>query len=232
MNINPANTAAIQFPMADELDYLPVRHGRRAIDAVVPSQELPTAPAVAEEQFAGDEFVGGNIVERQQPAELLRVRGPVRQETNPDRRVDQHHLSGGRRRRRVFTTPGHVFRIGFASLKTPKTLISGAADQRLEAKSYSFGVRHSTTSCFRRREEFFVDVQRLLHEGYDAILIGCMGMAVSYLRTPVSLSGGAPLHIGAWHVKCPRYGVSVFTAREDTVIIRGFRDRRRRQVFA
>ena len=232
VDINPANTAAIQFPMAHELDYLGVWHGRRAMNLIVNGEELPPAPAVADEQLARYQFVCRNIVERQQPAEFLSVRGPVRQKANPDRCIDQDHLCRWQCCFRVLTTPGHVFGFGFAASKTPKAVIGCATDERFEAEPHSFGVRQSATSCFRGSEELFVDVQRLLHRFSMPYVVSAWIWQFYTSFRHVRLSGAEPLYVGPLRIKYPRYGASVFTAPQDTAIIRGFRDLRRRQVFA
>lgn len=163
MNVNPANSAAIQFSMSHELDHFAVGNGPGAVDAIVSRQQFMTASPVSHEQLARYEFVRRNLVNRKQVTQLLCVWRPIGEKSNPNGRVDQNHLRRWRRDSRIFAPPGHVFGIGFASTETSKAVVSGASDESFQAQTNSLGVGGCSTRSFGRVEELIVNVQRLLH---------------------------------------------------------------------
>ncbi len=130
MNINPANSAAVQFSMAHELDHLGMGNCRGSINPIVSRQEFLAAPPVTDEQLAGNQFVRRDFIGGKQPAEFFRVRWLVGQKTNPNRTVDQHHLRRRRSHGRVFTEARHICRFGFAPTKAPEDVHKRRASPR------------------------------------------------------------------------------------------------------
>lgn len=133
MNINPTHSAAVQLPVANELDHFRMRNCSGSIDTVISQQELVAASAVAHEQLAGHKFVGRDLVEREQLAELFSVRVFAGQKANPDRAVHQHHLDSCGRFGRGFAPAGNIFRLRFAPTQTPKTLVRRTPHQSFQA---------------------------------------------------------------------------------------------------
>jgi hypothetical protein len=54
VNVNPANAAAMQVPMANEGNHVRVRNNTRLMHVLIGGQELPAAATIADEQFSID----------------------------------------------------------------------------------------------------------------------------------------------------------------------------------
>ncbi len=236
MDINPADPTAIQPSMAHEFHHFDMRNGRRSMDATVGRQKLVAAPAITDEQLSRHKFVRRNIVKRQQPAEFFRIRALIREEANPDGGVDQDHLGGRRGDGLVFPQARHIFSIRLTAAQRPQTFVSGAPHQCFQAQPNGFGVRQGAGCCFGRVEEFIVDVQRLLHRFHCAIsAVGSVWLCMA--NSPLSAGQVAvrrviPIMLGWVFSDAPYIAARTFTVLHRAAIIREFRDRRRRQVFA
>src|SRR3954469_24204460 len=148
--------------MANKFDYLVMRNGRRSVNAIVSRQELVAASAIAHEQLSRHQLVRRNLFKREELCELVRVWSPIRQEPNPNGSVGQDHLGPGRCDDRIFAGPRHIFHFQFAPAKTSQAVVSRASDQGFKTQTNRLGVRRCSTCSLRRREEFLVDIQRLL----------------------------------------------------------------------
>lgn len=163
MNIDPAYSTAIQLSASHEFDGFPVRNRANSINAIVGREQINAASAVAQEQLARDQIVRRHLVERKQLFEVSRMRIFARQEADPDRAIDQHHLGGRRGFNRVFAETRHIFCFGLAASQSPEPLVSGAPNQAFKAETNRFGVGGCATRRLGGTEEFIVDIQRFLH---------------------------------------------------------------------
>ena len=163
MNIDPAYSTAIQLSVSHEFDGFQVRNRANSIDAIVGREQISAASAIAHEQFARDQIVRRHLVERKQLFEVSRVRIFARQEADPDRAIDQHHLGGRRGFNRVLAATRHIFPFGLTAPQRPEPFVSGAPDQAFKAETNGFGVGRCTTRRLGGTEEFIVDIQRFLH---------------------------------------------------------------------
>ena len=89
MRIDPANTAAVQTPIAHKVYDIAVRHDRCLVHSLVVGQQLFATTRVADEELAEDEVVAAHFVTTQEPVKFGRIRRSIGEEANPDRRVNQ-----------------------------------------------------------------------------------------------------------------------------------------------
>src|SRR5581483_12059963 len=107
-----ADSAPGELARLHELHQLDMRHATRSFDLRVRREQVGAPSRVTDQQLAVYEIVAQNLVVREQPIELPRVRLAATQEADPDRRVDQNHYAarclpaGFSRRRRTARASG------------------------------------------------------------------------------------------------------------------------------
>src|SRR5262245_56419102 len=95
VRVDPTDPAAVQTPLACELDYLLMRNNRNLLHACVVREQARATALVTDEKLAEDEVVACDFALQEQPIELTCVGGAIGQESNPDRRVDEDHHGAG-----------------------------------------------------------------------------------------------------------------------------------------
>ena len=90
MCIDPSDATAMQSAAANEGDHINVWHRRRLMHLLVVFEKLLTSADIADQQFAVNEVMGTDLVAAQKFLELCGVWCSIRQESNPDRRVDKN----------------------------------------------------------------------------------------------------------------------------------------------
>jgi hypothetical protein len=89
MCIDPSDAPAMQTAAANEGDHISVRHERRLMHLLVIVEKLLASADIADQQFAINEAMGTDLVAAQKSLEFSGVWCSIRQESNPDRRVDE-----------------------------------------------------------------------------------------------------------------------------------------------
>ena len=89
MCIDPSDAPAMQSAAANEGDHISVWHQRRLMHLLVVVEQLLASADIADQQFAVNEVMGTDLVATQKYLELSSVWCSIRQESNPDRRVDE-----------------------------------------------------------------------------------------------------------------------------------------------
>lgn len=89
MCIDPSDATAMQSAAANEGDHIGVWHQRRLMHLLVGFEKLLASADIADQQFAVNEVMGTDVVAAQKFLEFSGVWRPIRQESNPDRCVDE-----------------------------------------------------------------------------------------------------------------------------------------------
>ena len=89
MRVNPADTASVYAPLSHKCDNVDVSDDRRLVHLFVLRQE-PCAPAsVADKKLSIHEIMATDFVTAQQFLQFGGVRRPIREETDPDRSINE-----------------------------------------------------------------------------------------------------------------------------------------------
>src|SRR5688572_18211304 len=107
MRIDPANPVSVQSTASYELHHIDMRHSGRLVHLLVICEQLFSPALVPDKKLSVDELVAADLVTAQESVQLGRVRSSIREEPNPDRRIDENDhaaecladLAGSRRRR-------------------------------------------------------------------------------------------------------------------------------------
>ena len=91
MSIDPADAAAVQSTLSDEFHDLAMRYRRHLVYQEVVSEELLVTTLIADEELAKHEVMAAHFSTAQKSIEFAGVRRSIRDEPNPDRRVDKDH---------------------------------------------------------------------------------------------------------------------------------------------
>jgi hypothetical protein len=89
MCIDPSDATAMQSAAANEGDHISVWHRRRLMHLLVVFEKLLASADIADQQFAVNELMSTDLVAAQKFFEFSGVWCSIRQESNPDRRVDK-----------------------------------------------------------------------------------------------------------------------------------------------
>jgi hypothetical protein len=89
MCIDPSDAPAMQSAAANEGDHISVWHQRRSMHLLVVFEKLLASADIADQQFAVNDVMGTDLVAAQKFLEFSGVWCSIRQESNPDRRVDE-----------------------------------------------------------------------------------------------------------------------------------------------
>lgn len=89
MCIDPSDAPAMQSAAANEGDYLSVWHQRCLMHLLVVVEKLLASADIADQQFAVNEVMGTDLITAQKSLEFSGVWYSIRQESNPNRRVDE-----------------------------------------------------------------------------------------------------------------------------------------------
>jgi hypothetical protein len=89
MCIDPSDATAMQSAAANEGDHINVWHRRRLMHLLVVFEKLLASADIADQQFAVNELMSTDLVAAQKVFEFSGVWCSIRQESNPDRRVDK-----------------------------------------------------------------------------------------------------------------------------------------------
>jgi hypothetical protein len=89
MCIDPSDARAMQSAAANEGDHISVWHQRRLMHLLVPFEQPLASADITDQQFAVHKIVGTGLVAAQKVFEFSGVWCSIRQESNPDRRVDK-----------------------------------------------------------------------------------------------------------------------------------------------
>jgi len=77
MHIDPANSAPVQTPIANECDHLAVRDGARLVHPLISSQKLCSTSTIANQEFSIHQFLPGHFIKTQEPVQLEGKRSEV-----------------------------------------------------------------------------------------------------------------------------------------------------------
>jgi hypothetical protein len=91
MNVDPADTPAVQIPIANQADNLFVRDEASVEHPFVCREQLPAPSAIAHKKFSIDQLVPNHLIESKKSLQLRCVRNPIGVETYPHGRVHEHH---------------------------------------------------------------------------------------------------------------------------------------------
>ena len=73
VNVDPADAAPVQLPIANEGDDLAVRDEARLMHLFIGSQEFPAASTVTDEKFSIDQFMSRDFIETQESVQFAGV---------------------------------------------------------------------------------------------------------------------------------------------------------------
>ena len=90
MCIDPSDATAMQSAAANEGDHINVWHRRRLMHLLVVFEKLLASADIADQQFAVNEVMSTDLVAAQKVFEFNGVWCSIRQESNPDRRVNKN----------------------------------------------------------------------------------------------------------------------------------------------
>jgi hypothetical protein len=90
MCIDPSDATAMQSAAANEGDHINVWHRRRLMHLLVVFEKLLASADIADQQFAVNELMSTDLVAAQKVFEFNGVWCSIRQESNPDRRVNKN----------------------------------------------------------------------------------------------------------------------------------------------
>jgi hypothetical protein len=90
MCIDPSDATAMQSAAANEGDHINVWHRRRLMHLLVVFEKLLASADIADQQFAVNELMSTDLVAAQKFFEFSGVWCSIRQESNPDRRVNKN----------------------------------------------------------------------------------------------------------------------------------------------
>ena len=68
-----------------------MRDGARLVHLLIGGKELGSTSTIANQELSIDQFMSGHFIEPQESIQLDGIGRPIRQESNPDRRIDQNH---------------------------------------------------------------------------------------------------------------------------------------------
>ena len=89
MCIDPSDAPAMQSAAANEGDHISVWHERRLMHLFVVVEKVFASADIPDQQFAVHEVMATDLVAAQKLLEFTGVWCSIRQESNPDRRVDE-----------------------------------------------------------------------------------------------------------------------------------------------
>jgi hypothetical protein len=91
MNVDPADATTVQVPISNEGNDVTVRDSARLMYALIGREELLAAFPVADQELSINQFMTCHFVKTEKPVQFDGVGSAVREETNPDRGIDQDH---------------------------------------------------------------------------------------------------------------------------------------------
>ena len=91
MSVDPANAAAVEPAVPDELHHFDVGERFRLAHRLVRLKKLCASSAVADQQLAVNEIVTKHLIIGEKPVEFTRVRFSPRQKAYPNGCIDKDH---------------------------------------------------------------------------------------------------------------------------------------------
>jgi hypothetical protein len=158
----------MQVSCANEFDDVNVRNSARLAYALIGSQKLPAAAAIADQKFSIDQFVPGNLVESQESLQLGCVRRRLarnRIQTDVSTRTIKPLCVWWTACHDASARPVHEARCREEPASARKRHVA------LAPRAQPDGVRigGGAASCLGLIEEFIIDIQCLLHT-YDSAI--------------------------------------------------------------